>query len=131
MFGKRRKSGDLMIGCSDAKKKLTFFENRCEIEGREEQHDPMIMAWHYKSSKSEPFAQEEEQTNSGASEHADLAPLPLPPNTDDGLDENASGEPLRENAEVKCRFKPSKGKEKAKMRKKERTNCLNLNHMRR
>ena len=100
------------------KKKLTFFENGCEIEGREEQHDPMIMAWHYKSSKSEPFAQEEEQTNSSAPEHADLAPLPLPPNTGDGLDENASGEHANEkeqapkqekrhsceNAEVKCRF---------------------------
>ena len=102
------------------KKKLTFFENRCEIKGREEQHDPMIMAWHYKSSKVEPlaplpakrerkpFANDEKQTNSGAPEHADCAPPParrgnfvsrwwrkhsgsqplLPP----GFDQNDSGE---------------------------------------
>ena len=40
-----------------------------------------------KEQEPKPFAQEEEQTNSGAPEHADLAPLPLPPNTGDGFEE--------------------------------------------
>ena len=54
LYGKHRKGGDLMIGCSaTGKNRLIFFENTCEVAGREKQHDPMIMAWHYKLSKSE------------------------------------------------------------------------------
>jgi len=46
MFGRRRKGGDLMIGCGTlGEGHLTFCENTCNVEGREEQHDPMIMQW--------------------------------------------------------------------------------------
>ena len=36
-----------MIGCPAANCDLTFQQNTCDVKGREEQHDPMIMEWDF------------------------------------------------------------------------------------
>ena len=41
-----------MIGCARTGKNLIFYDNKCSVKGREEQHDPMIMAWQFKCSES-------------------------------------------------------------------------------
>ena len=94
MFGRGRKGGDLMIGCSGVgKNQLIFFENRCEVEGREKMHDPMIMAWRYQSSKSEPLSPLPQRVNLVQRRwKTHEQSQPLPPNTGQSLDENASGE---------------------------------------
>ena len=76
MFGRRRKGGDLMIGCaSHGEGDLTFYENACDVQGREEQHDPMIMAWQFKCSESHQLnalpAKTLQQIAIGAEAHAD------------------------------------------------------------
>ena len=47
MWGVNKKGGDLMVGAGT--KDLLFFENQCSIQGREKQHDPMIMKWWYRA----------------------------------------------------------------------------------
>ena len=48
MVGRRGKTGDLMIGCGvQGAGDLTFYRNTCAVDGREEQHDPMIMQWKF------------------------------------------------------------------------------------
>jgi len=85
MFGRRRKGGDLMIGCGTlGKGHLTFCENTCNVEGREDQHDPMIMQWQFKSEAATSLLRRPAQTfktsASGAQEHAnkEADPEPLP-----------------------------------------------------
>ena len=48
---------DLMVGCGV--EDFVFIENTCEAQGREEQHDPMVMEWCYRA-------------------HAPTEPVPLP-----------------------------------------------------
>ena len=74
-----------MIGCaSHGDGRLTFFDNTCDVEGREEQHDPMIMQWQFTSEAAKslvPLPAQTSKTNaSGAQEHAikEAAPKPLP-----------------------------------------------------
>ena len=85
MFGRRRKGGDLMIGCGTlGEGHLTFCENTCDVEGREDQHDPTIMQWRFTSEAAKTIpplpAQTCETSASGAQKHAiketDLEPLP-------------------------------------------------------
>ena len=47
MWGVDRKGGDLMVG--GGTEDLIFFENECSTQGREAQHDPMIMRWCYRA----------------------------------------------------------------------------------
>ena len=73
-----------MIGCAGHSKDLTFYENTCKVEGREEQHDPMIMQWRFTSEAAKSFfslpAQTSKTSASGAQEHAikEADPKPLP-----------------------------------------------------
>ena len=85
MFGRRRKGGDLMIGCaSHGKGHLIFWKNTCEVEGREEQHDPMIMQWRFTSEATKSLpplpAQTSKTSASGAQEHTikEADPKPWP-----------------------------------------------------
>ena len=77
-----------MIGCaSRGQGHLTFCENTCNVEGREEQHDPMIMQWRFTSEATKSLpplpAQTSKTSASGAQEHAikEADPKPLPNDT--------------------------------------------------
>ena len=74
-----------MIGCGTlGKGDLTFFDNTCNVEGREDQHDPMIMQWRSKSEAATSLLRRPAQTSktsaSGAQEHAnkEAGPQSLP-----------------------------------------------------
>ena len=83
MFGRRKKGGDLMIGCAiHGKGHLTFCENTCNVEGREEQHDPMIMQWRFTSEATKscfPPSGPRLSFASGAQDHAIKEADPQPP----------------------------------------------------
>ena len=49
MYGVGGKGGDLMVGAGTDG--LDFYENTCTVEGRELQHDPMIMEWCYRAQR--------------------------------------------------------------------------------
>ena len=49
MFGKEKKCGDLIVGCTKRDRgQLTFGKNTCDVEGPGD-HDPMIMQWRFTS----------------------------------------------------------------------------------
>ena len=80
MLGRRRKGGDLMIGCARrGRGVLEFCVNTCDVIGREEQHDPMIMQWRFKSvavnKVSQLSAQSFTASARGAQEHAMIEAL--------------------------------------------------------
>ena len=101
MFGRRRKAGDVMIGCaSHGDGQLTFCENTCDVEGREEQHDPMIMKWQFTSEATKSLiplpAQTSKPSASGAQEHAtkEADPKPLPNDKSSASEDDAESEPI-------------------------------------
>ena len=75
MFGKGKKGGDLMIGCeSHGASEFACLKNACDVEGRERQHDPMIVQWRFTSKATKPLvllpARTFRSNASGAQEHA-------------------------------------------------------------
>ena len=107
MFGRRRKDGDLMLGCpSHGKGHLTFCDNTCTAEGREEQHDPMIMKWQFTSEATKSLiplpAQTSKPSASGAQEHAtkEADPKPLPNDKSSASEDDAESEPIWPEEEI-------------------------------
>ena len=87
-----------MIGCaSHGKGHLILCDNTCEVEGREEQHDPMIMQWQFTSEATKAFvplpAQTSKTSASGAQEHTIKEADPKPwPNDKSNASEHDSDE---------------------------------------
>ena len=46
--GVRHKGGDLIVAAAVKGADLTIYENRCEVEGRERQHDCMFFVWSFR-----------------------------------------------------------------------------------
>ena len=51
--GINNKNGDLMVGAGVRSAGMAFCQNTCTVEGREKQHDPMILEWCYKARATE------------------------------------------------------------------------------
>ena len=89
-----------MICCAvHGKGHLTFCENTCNVEGREEQHDPMIMQWRFTSEAAKSVdplpAQTSSTSASGAQEHAskEADPKPLPYDKISASEHDSESEP--------------------------------------
>ena len=72
-----------MVGCGAVgKSQLIFFDNVCEIKGREpKQHDPMIMSWRYTSCAREPLDPLPQRSSQSAQRRwpKQSEPQPVPP----------------------------------------------------
>ena len=47
--GRRRKSADFMVAASVKNADFIVYENTCRVQGREEQHDPMVFKFSFKA----------------------------------------------------------------------------------
>ena len=68
MWGVNRKGGDLMVGAGI--KDFIVFVNECSIQGREAQHDPMIMRWCYSAQPQTQSVQWEPISDAGGQEQS-------------------------------------------------------------